>query len=196
MRYNLVLVLTLLLSPFSVALADRFQDTVEIFRSAGESGTFFDKSYGHAVFPTIGRAGVGIGGARGSGRVFVGGKHVGDTTMTQLTVGLQLGAQGYSMIVFFEDERAFREFTGGSFEFSAQAKAVAITAGASATASTAGSSVGASGGRHDATTVGGFHRGTAVFTVARGGLMYEASIGGARFSYRPGPGENSDPSVQ
>lgn len=185
MRYNLVLVLSLLLSPFSAAIADRFQDTVEVFRSAGESGTFFGKSYGYAVFPTIGRAGIGIGGARGSGRVFVGGRHVGDATMTQLTVGLQLGAQGYSMIVFFEDERAFKEFTSGSFEFSAQAKAVAITAGASATASTAGSSAGASGGRHDATTVGGFRRGTAVFTVARGGLMYEASIGGARFSYRP-----------
>lgn len=179
------LLLLLLIVPFGNASADSFQDTIEVFRNAGESGSFFDNSYGYAVFPTVGRAGVGIGGARGSGRVFVGGKHVGDTTMTQLTVGLQLGAQGYSMIVFFEDERAFDEFTSGSFEFSAQAKAVAITAGASATASTAGSSAGASGGRSDATTVGGYNRGLAIFTVARGGLMYEASIGGARFSFRP-----------
>ena len=185
MRYKLVLVLALLLAPFSAALADRFQDTIDVFRNAGESGAFFGQSHGYAVFPTIGRAGIGIGGARGTGRVFVGDKPVGETTMTQLTIGLQLGAQGYSMIVFFEDERAFEEFSGGSFEFSAQANAVAITAGASASASTAGSSAGASGGRNDATTVGGFHRGMAVFTVARGGLMYEASIGGARFSYRP-----------
>jgi lipid-binding SYLF domain-containing protein len=105
--------------------------------------------------------------------------------MTQLTVGLQLGAQGYRMIVFFEDERAFNEFASGNFAFSAQAKAVAITAAASATASTGGSSAGASGGQRDATTVGEFHRGIATFTVARGGLMYEASIGGARFSFRP-----------
>ena len=185
MRYKLVLVFALLFAPFSAAMADRFQDTIEVFRNAGESGAFFGQSYGYAVFPTIGRAGIGIGGARGNGRVFVGDKPVGDTTMTQLTIGLQLGAQGYSMIVFFEDERAFKEFTSGGFEFSAQAKAVAITAGASASTSTAGSSAGASGGRNDATTVGGFHRGTAIFTVARGGLMYEASIGGARFSYRP-----------
>ena len=137
------------------------------------------------MFPTVGRAGIGIGGARGSGQVYVDGKHIGNSTMTQLTVGLQLGAQGYSMIVFFEDARAFEEFTSGTFEFSAQAKAVAITAGASATASTAGSSAGASGGRSDATTVGSYNRGLAIFTVARGGLMYEASIGGARFNFTP-----------
>lgn len=184
-RKLIVVALILMIIPFSNAWADRFQDTIEVFRAAGESGEFFDKSYGYAVFPTVGRAGVGIGGARGSGRVFVDGKHVGDSTMTQLTVGLQLGAQAYSMIVFFEDERAFNEFSSGTFEFGAQAKAVAITAGVSAAASTAGSSAGASGGRHDATTVGGFNRGLAVFTVARGGLMYEASIGGARFSYTP-----------
>lgn len=165
--------------------SDQFQETADVFRNAGESGSFFDRSYGYAVFPRVGRAGVGIGGARGSGRVFADGQHVGNTTMTQLTVGLQLGGQAYSMIVFFQDKRAFDEFTSGNFAFSAQAKAVAITAGASATASTSGNSAGASGGRNDATTVGGFSRGIASFTVVRGGLMYEASIGGARFSYRP-----------
>jgi lipid-binding SYLF domain-containing protein len=187
MHKQLATILVLLLiTPFTNTWAeDRFQETIEIFRNAGESGTFFDKSYGYAVFPSVGRGGIGIGGARGSGQVYVGGKHVGNSTMTQLTVGLQLGGKVYSMIVFLEDERAFNEFTSGSFAFSARAQATAITAGASAQASTAGSSAGASGGRHDATTVGGFHRGMAVFTVARGGLMYEASIGGARFSYQP-----------
>ena len=185
MRLLALSMLFYFLVPIQSAWADRFQDTIEVFRGAGESGAFFERSYGYAVFPTVGRAGIGVGGARGSGRVFVAGKHVGDSTMTQLTIGFQLGAQAYSMIVFFEDERAFQEFTNGSFEFGAQAKAVAVTAGASATASTAGSSAGASGGRHDATTVGSFNRGLAVFTVARGGLMYEASIGGARFSYTP-----------
>jgi len=180
-----ILVFLLFTMPFTSAWADRFQETIEVFRNAGESGNFFDNSYGYAVFPTVGRAGIGIGGARGSGRVFVGGKHVGDSTMTQLTVGLQLGGKTYSMIVFFEDERAFNDFSSGNFAFSARAQAVAITAGASAAASTAGSSAGASAGRNDATTSGGFTRGMAVFTVIRGGLMYEASIGGARFNFTP-----------
>ncbi len=166
--------------------SDRYQETIEVFRGAGESAAFFDISHGYAVFPRIGRAGIGVGGSRGRGRVFVNGEHVGNTVATRLSVGLQLGAQTFSQIIFFEDERAFEEFTSGSFEFGADATAVAITAGARAGASTAGgTSAGASGGRHDATTVGGFHRGLAVFTVTRGGLMYEASIGGQRFSYSP-----------
>jgi lipid-binding SYLF domain-containing protein len=173
----------LLAVPYTSSWADQFQETIEIFRNAGESGSFFDRSYGYAVFPRVGRAGVGIGGAHGSGRVFVDDEHVGNTTMTQLTVGLQLGAQAYSMIVFFEDERAYNEFTSGNFAFSARTQAVVITAAASAEASTAGSSAGASGGRNDATTVGSFHRGVATFTVALGGLMGEASVGGARFSF-------------
>jgi hypothetical protein len=108
--------------------------------------------------------------------------------MTQVTIGLQLGGQAYSQIIFFEDQRAFDEFTSGNFEFGAQASAVAITAAASAEATTTGSSAGASAGKHDATTTTAgteYHKGMAVFTVAKGGLMYEASIGGQKFSYTP-----------
>ncbi len=183
--YRTYLLLLLCTVPLACAFAEenRYQETIAAFKDAGQSGAFFSKSYGYAVYPSIGRGGVGIGGARGRGRVFVSGEHVGDTTMTQLTIGFQLGGQVYSMVVFFQDRRAFDEFTSGNFEFGAQAKAVAITAGASGVATTAGSSAGASGGRRDATTVGGFHKGMAVFTIARGGLMYEASIGGQKFSF-------------
>jgi lipid-binding SYLF domain-containing protein len=179
--------LLLLALPFgSVTAEDKYDATINVFKQAGQSGEFFDKSYGYAVFPTIGKAGVGVGGAHGKGRVYRQGKHVGDTSMTQLTVGLQLGGQAYSQIIFFQDERSFNEFTSGNFEFGAQATAVAITAGVSAEATTAGgTAAGASGGRHDATTVGGYHKGMAVFTVAKGGLMYEASVGGQKFSYKP-----------
>ncbi|MCO6411441.1 MAG: lipid-binding SYLF domain-containing protein [Thiogranum sp.] len=163
----------------------KYADTIEVFRNAGESGRFFDSSYGYAVFPTVGKAGLGIGGAYGKGRVYTGGKHVGDTTVTQLSLGFQAGGQAYSQIIFFQDKRAFDEFTSGNFEFGAQASAVAITAGASASATTTGSSAGASGGQHDATTVGQYYKGMAVFTVAKGGLMYEASIGGQKFTYTP-----------
>jgi len=181
-----VLILLLLVVPFGGALADKYQDTIQVFENAGESGAYFEKSYGYAVFPTIGKGGVGIGGAYGEGRVYTNGKHVGDTSMTQVTIGFQLGGEAYSMIIFFEDKRAFDEFTSGNFEFSAQASAVAITAGASASASTTGASAGVSGGKNDATTIGGgYYKGMAIFTVAKGGLMYEASVGGQKFSYTP-----------
>lgn len=167
------------------AKADEYQATIDIFRDAGESAEFFETSYGYAVFPTIGKGGIGIGGAYGEGRVYEQGAYVGDSSMVQLTIGWQLGGQAYSMIVFLQDKRAFDEFTTGEFEFSAQASAVAITAGVNASATTAGSSAGASGGSRNATTVGAYNRGFAVFTIAKGGLMYEASIGGQKFNYTP-----------
>ena len=125
------------------------------------------------MFPTIGKGGIGIGGAHGKGKVYAGGKYVGDTSMTQVTIGLQLGGQAYSEIIFFEDKAAFDAFTSGNFEFGAQASAVAITAGASAQAGTTGTTTGAST-TENATTSANYSNGMAVFTVAKGGLMYEA----------------------
>jgi lipid-binding SYLF domain-containing protein len=169
------------------ARADDYADTVQLFKNAGQSGTFFNKAHGYAVFPTIGKGALGIGGARGKGRVYVQGRHVGDTTLTQLSIGFQAGGQAFSQIVFFEDERAFREFSSGQFGFGAGVSAVAITAAASASASTTGATAGVSGGKKDATTSGEYYRGMAVFTIAKGGLMYEAALAGQKFSYKARP---------
>lgn len=167
------------------AAADEYSAATDAFRKAGESSRFFGKSYGYAVFPSIGKGGFGIGGARGKGRVYKQGTHVGDTTMTQVTIGFQLGGQVYSQIIFFEDQRAFDEFTAGNFEFGAQASAVAINVSASAGASTTGASAGTSGTRDNPDNAStSFYKGMMVFTLAKGGLMYEASIGGQKFSYR------------
>jgi lipid-binding SYLF domain-containing protein len=175
----------LFLLPISHAWSDEYQATIDVFKQAGESGRFFNSAYGYAVFPNIGKGGIVVGGAYGTGRVYAQGSHTGDVKMTQVTLGLQLGGQTYSQIIFFQDQRAFREFIGSNFEFGAQATAVAITAGASASATTTGSSAGTSGGQHDADTVGQYYKGMAVFTVAKGGLMVEASLGGQKFEYTP-----------
>ena len=183
-RLRDLLVLLLLSFPSASALADDYADTIKNFRGAKESAGFFNKSYGYAVFPTIGKGGFVIGGAHGKGRVYAKGAHVGDTAMTQLTVGAQLGGQAYSQIIFFEHKRAFDEFTSGNFEFSAQAAAVAATAGASVQAGTTGASATASGTRdHAKHRAARYYDGMAVFTVAKGGLMYEATIGGQKFTY-------------
>jgi lipid-binding SYLF domain-containing protein len=184
-KAHLIVAALLLMLPFGSALADKYADTIKIFKEAGESGRFFNDAYGYAVFPTIGKGGLVVGAAGGKGRVYVGGKHVGNSDFGQVTIGMQAGGQAYSMIVFLQDKRAFNEFTSGSFKFGAGASAVAITAGASAEASTTGTSAGASAGKRDATTVGGYQKGMATFTVAKGGLMYEASIAGGGFKYQP-----------
>jgi lipid-binding SYLF domain-containing protein len=184
-RFHAIVISALMLLVTQSALADAYADTIRSFREAGESAAYFDKAYAYAVFPTIGKGGIGVGGAYGEGRVFVGGQHVGNSTMAQITVGFQLGGQAFSQVIFLEDERAFREFTSGNFEFSTEATAVAITAGVSAKANTGGGmTAGASGGRNNASNVhAGFRKGMAIFTIARGGLMYEASLGGQKFSY-------------
>src|SRR5688572_32805427 len=166
----------------SLARADddaaKCAETLKLFQDAGESAGYFKNSHGYAVFPTIGKAGLGIGGAHGSGCVYEKGKQVGTAKMTQVSFGWQAGAQGYSLLVFFEDERAFNEFTSGNFEFGAKASAVAITAGASTGASTSGASSGASAGKKDATTVahGGYEKGIASFSIIKGGLIDRKSV--------------------
>lgn len=176
------LIALLLSLPFSSAWADEYADTKKMFEDAGSSD-MFNSAYAYALFPTIGKAGFVVGGAYGKGRVYQGGKHIGNTSMTQATIGFQLGGSGFSQVIFFEDKRALNEFVSGNFEFGADAQATALTAQAGVSANTAGSSAQASGGKNNANTAGGYRKGMATFTITKGGLMYEASIGGQKFSY-------------
>ncbi|HTT05032.1 MAG TPA: lipid-binding SYLF domain-containing protein [Steroidobacteraceae bacterium] len=169
----------------SVACADDYSDTVSLFKNAGASAHYFHDSYGYAVFPTIGKGGFGVGAAHGDGRVYKHGVYVGQTSMTQVSFGFQLGGQAYSEILFFKDADAFARFESGKFALSADANAVAIKAGASASAGTNGSSASASGTESNARTAGHYQNGVAVFTIAKGGLMYEAAVAGQKFSFKP-----------
>lgn len=168
-----------------VAQAGRDTTTADLFRNAGPSSSYFDHSYAYAVFPTIGKGGLGVGGAYGTGHVYVHGHLIGRTTVTQLSVGFQAGGEAFSQIIFFENKAALDEFTGGNFEFSADVGAIAITAAASATAGTSGADIAVSGDKHDAVVASEYHNGLAVFTIAKGGLMYQAAVAGEKFSYRP-----------
>ena len=184
------LIRTLALIPFMVASmgaahAGSYTDTIAIFKNAGASATFFDRSYAYALFPTVGSGALGVGGAYGKGRVYVHGVYSGDATLGQVSVGFQAGGKAYSEIIFFEDKRALDEFESGNFEFGADASVVAVTAGANAGAATNGASSGVSAGQNDATTHGIYQKGMAVFTVAKGGLMFSVSIAGQKFTYSP-----------
>lgn len=151
---------------WDAAAEKKAQATIAEFKKADPSiQTFFDKAYGYAVFPEITKGAIGIGGARGDGTVFEGGKAIGSTVMSQVTIGLQLGGQTYSEIIFFQNKAALDSFTKGNYEFSANASAIAAKEGASKTAD--------------------YDMGVAIFTMGTEGLMFEASIGGQKFSYEP-----------
>ena len=182
---GLILVMTVLVLSNPVQ-ADNFTDTIDIYKKSEAVQPFFKKAYGYAVFPTVGKAGIGIGGSYGTGQVYRGGKVTGETSLIKATIGFQLGGQAFSQMIFFEDKRAYDEFTGGEFEFDASASAVAITAGVQAKAGTEGATAGASAGPATGKQAkASYHKGMAVFVHTKGGLMYEASIGGQKFSFKP-----------
>jgi lipid-binding SYLF domain-containing protein len=153
------------------------------FSETPQIAAMLAESYGWALFPTIGKGGFFVGGAFGNGRVYVGGKHVGNSSMAQATIGFQLGGTAFSQIVLFKNRDAFEEFTSGKFTFGAEASAVAINAGAQARANTAGTSTSASDPAPGGAAKGSWTGGMATFVFAKGGLMYEASIGGQAFDY-------------
>jgi hypothetical protein len=97
------LALVAMLATAGAALAGSYSDTIALFKNAGASASFFGSSYGYAVFPTIGKGGLVVGGAHGSGHVYEKGKYIGNTSMTQVSVGFQAGGQAYSQIIFSRD---------------------------------------------------------------------------------------------
>lgn len=123
---------------------------------------------GYAVFPSVGKGAVAIGGAYGKGVLYEqgagGSEFAGYCDLTQASIGFALGGQEYTEIIAFKTKDALNTFKSGNFAFGAQATAVALRSGAGANARYAG--------------------GVAVFTMDEAGLMYEASIGGQKFSFQ------------
>ena len=142
------------------------KEAIEIFQKA-DTGLKkqFKEAQGYAVFPSVSKGAVGVGGAHGKGQVFQKGKLIGEASLSQVTVGLQLGGQVYSELIFFETKEALESFKGSKLAMSAQVSAVAAAEGAAQNAK--------------------YQQGVAVFTIAKGGLMYEASVGGQKFKFTP-----------
>jgi lipid-binding SYLF domain-containing protein len=184
-RFMGFLLTAILVLSAGAASAGPYSDTIDLFKNAGASAAFFKDCYGYAVFPSVGQGAFVVGAAHGKGRVYQADKYVGNTSVTQVSVGLQAGGRAYSMIIFFQDKRAFDEFTNGNYEFGADVNATAITAGASGQVGTTGANSGASGGKNDATTSGNYYKGMAVFTIVKGGAMVQAAVAGQKFTYSP-----------
>lgn len=145
-------------------VADAVEAKADFIRTDGLMANLFNNAYGYVIFPNVGKGGIGLGGAAGNGAVYERGKLIGMAKMTQVTVGFQWGGQAYREVIFFETSEALNRFKENKLEFSAQASAVAATAGASANVK--------------------YKDGVMIFTQVKGGLMYEASVGGQKFKFR------------
>ncbi|TRX00804.1 lipid-binding SYLF domain-containing protein [Flavobacterium gawalongense] len=144
-------------------IADSHTAKAEFIKSDPLMKALFEKASGYVIFPNVGKAGLGIGGAAGNGVVYEHNTMVGMAKLSQLSIGFQAGGQAYREVIFFETKKELERFKQSRFEFSAQASAVAVTAGASANVK--------------------YTNGVMVFTMQKGGLMYEASIGGQKFKF-------------
>ncbi len=188
MRPAIPLTAVVLMLVSGAVLADRevedYSEAIDLFKSNEVAAPFFSSAYGYAVFPTIGKGGLGIGAARGGGQVYRGGQVTGFTSMTNISFGFQAGGQAYRQVIFFENKAAYEAFTTGEFEFSAQAGAIAIQASGQAGTSTEGSGASGSTGAAQVKSAD-YENNLLVFTMAKGGLMYEATIAGQKYSYDP-----------
>jgi lipid-binding SYLF domain-containing protein len=125
----------------------------------------FEHSYGYAIFPNVGKGGIGVGGAAGKGAVYEHGKYIGAAKMVQVSAGFQFGGQAYREVIFFENKEALDRFMNNNLEFSGQFSAIAVKEGASANVK--------------------YRDGVMVFTQGKDGLMLEAALGGQKFTYTP-----------
>jgi len=158
------------LSTYNVQAAEdlraQSKQAIDDFKRTDSSlGTFFANSAGYAVFPDVGKGGFIVGGARGKGMVYEKGNPIGRATMTQASIGAQVGGQTFAEVIFFESPGALSDFKAGKFEMSADVSAVAAAEGASKSAK--------------------YKKGVAVFTLPKKGLMVQASVGGQKFNFEP-----------
>lgn len=140
--------------------------TIANFKASDPSiEKFFKTSTGYAVFGRVGKAGFIVGGGAGDGELFEKGKVVGYVHVGMGSVGLQIGVQEFSQIVFFKDPAALARFKQNKFEFSANVSAVIVKTGGADAAD--------------------YREGVAVFVKPTGGAMAEASLGTQKFNYKP-----------
>jgi lipid-binding SYLF domain-containing protein len=146
--------------------ANEAQEAIAAFKATDpDLEIFFENAHGYAVFPSVGKAGMGIGGAYGKGVVYEQGEEIGKTTLKQVSMGFEFGGENYREIIFFENQETLDDFKKGNYELDAQASAVALKKGASKNAD--------------------FDEGVAVFTQTKGGLMFDVSVGGQKFTFDP-----------
>jgi len=127
-------------------------------------GALVQRGYGYALFPDVGKAGLGVGGAYGRGVVYERSQHIGYSDLTQGTVGAQVGGQSFSELLVFENKAALERFKAGQVGFAAGASAVVLKSGVA--------------------TNPNFIDGVAVIVQPVGGVMAEAALGGQQFTYQ------------
>jgi lipid-binding SYLF domain-containing protein len=152
----------------SKAKIDRRVDEklAEFREEIGGADALLAKANGVLVFPSIKKAGIGIGGEYGQGALRIGGRTVGYYSTAAASIGFQLGAQARTQILVFLDQKALEKFRASDgWEIGVDASVAVITLGA--------------GGAIDTTTL---DQPIVAFVFDNKGLMYNLSLEGSKIS--------------
>ncbi len=156
----------------SASAAPRVQgvdDTIALFKQKDSSiAQLFSSSAGYVVIPSVGKGALILGGAYGDGEAFERGAYVGTVSVSEVSVGAQVGGQSYSQVVFFETPAAFKRLKDNAFQFAAEVSAIGVDQGVAKNAK--------------------FKDGVATFVIPKQGLMASAAVGGQKLSFEPSAG--------
>ena len=145
------------------------QDTIALFKTKDSSiDQLFSSSAGYVVIPTVGEGAFILGGAHGAGEAYEGGSYVGRVSVSEVSIGAQVGGQSYSQVVFFKTPAAFKKLKENSFQFGAEVSAVGADQGVAKNAE--------------------FKDGVATFVIPKKGLMAAAAVGGQKLSFEAAKG--------
>jgi lipid-binding SYLF domain-containing protein len=148
----------------AVERVEGIQDTIALFKKKDSSiEQLFSSSAGYVVLPTVGEGAFILGGAHGAGEAFEAGGYVGRVTVSEVSIGAQVGGQSYSQVVFFETPAAFKKLKDNSFAFAAEVSAIGADQGVAKNAK--------------------FKDGVATFVIPKKGLMASAAVGGQKLDF-------------
>jgi len=175
-RFVAVLVIAMLLacSAFvSISFADsaavldaKVQSTLDVFKATKGSDAVLKDAKGLLVFPSVKKAGFGIGGEYGEGALLVDGKTVDYYNTAAASFGFQIGVQAKSIILAFMTDQALNNFQNSEgWEVGADASVAVIAVGA--------------GGGIDTTST---NQPVIAFVFDQKGLMYNLTLEGAKMS--------------
>jgi lipid-binding SYLF domain-containing protein len=151
----------------TAAIDTKVSATLEKFYALHDRNKYLaDHAAAVLVFPTITKAGAGVGGEHGDGALLEGGKTVGHYSISGASIGLTLGVSQHSQVILFQTPAARDKFLNSQdWSIGADTSVAVVKKGA--------------GGTYDTQTLS---KPVLAFVFGEKGLMGDASLQGAKIS--------------
>ena len=151
----------------TAAIDSQVTATLDKFYGLSEKNKYLaDNAAAVLVFPSITKAGIGVGGEHGDGALLQNGKTVGYYSISGASIGLTLGVSRHSQVILFQTPQARDKFLNSKdWSVGADTSVAVVKKGA--------------GGTYDTQTLS---KPVLAFVFGEKGLMGDASLQGAKIS--------------